>query len=128
MIHSSENLDTNMFWTIILLGQLGFGLGFLTPLKTIVVSKTIASSLQTFVSNELMDEKNVIGSVFLVHDIPSFVVLISFSSLCILLYNTNRPDTSKVYKWKESKILDRRLRIFLAVFMTIMFKNIDNAI
>ena len=118
-----------MFWTMILLGQLGFGLGFLTPLKTIVVSKTIASSLQTFFSHELMDEKNVMGSVFLVHDIPSFVVLISFSSLCLLLYNnTNRLDTSKVYKWKESKILDRRIRIFLAVFMTIMFKNIDNAV
>jgi len=117
-----------MFYALILLGQLGFGLGFLTPLKTIVVSKTIASSLQTFFSNELMDEKNVIGSVFLVHDIPSFVVLVSFSSLCILLYNTNGPDTSKMYKWKESKILDRRIRIFLAVFMTIMFKNIDNAV
>jgi hypothetical protein len=117
-----------MFYALILLGQLGLGLGFLTPLKTIVVSKTIASSLQTFLSNELMDEKNMMGSVFLVHDIPSFVVLVSFSSLCILLYNTNGQDTSKVYKWKESKILDRRIRIFLVVFMTVMFKNIDNAV
>ena len=117
-----------MFYALILLGQLGLGLGFLTPLKTIVVSKTIASSLQTFFSHELMDEKNMMGSVFLVHDIPSFVVLVSFSSLCILLYNTNRTDTSKVYKWKESKILDRRIRIFLVVFMTVMFKNIDNAV
>jgi hypothetical protein len=120
-----------MFYVLILLGQLGVGLGFLTPLKTIVVSKTIASSLQTFVSNELMDEKNMMGSVFWIHDISSFdsfVVFATLSSLYMFVYHTNRPDTSKVYKWKESKILDRRIRIFLVVFMTVMFKNIDNAI
>jgi len=132
MIHFSENPDFNMFFAFILLGQLGLGLGFLTPLKTIVVSKTVAASLQKFVSNELMDEKNVMGSVFWVHDVPSFdsfVVFVSLSSLCMLVYHTNRPDTAtKVYKWKESKILDRRIRIFLLVFITAMFRNIDNAI
>ena len=131
MIHFSENPDFNMFFAFILLGQLGLGLGFLTPLKTIVVSKTVVASLQKFVSNELMDERDVMGSVFLVHDVSSFdsfVVLASLSSLCMYLYHINHKDSTKVYKWKESKILDRRIRIFLLVFITAMFRNIDNAI
>jgi hypothetical protein len=115
------------FSRILCLGHIGLVIGF-TPLKTLLTSRAVLSSIQKFVSTELIDEDNVFSSALLVHDISSFdswALLVSLSSLCVFFYHTHK---NNLYKWEDAYIIDRKVRLFLLVFLAIMFKNVPHAI
>ena len=116
-----------MFFSFILLGLFPLVIGF-TPLKTLLTVRGIATSIPHALSQELVSANSLIGYVAQIHDVPSFdAFLLSFSIsyFILFLYSKNYPT---IYKWDGYYIINRHVRIFVLVFMTIMTKTLDSAI
>ena len=107
-----------------------------TPLQRIVAMRGFFGGLKRSISREFTDENNLIGTVSQVHTISQIPhiqpwVIISWFTFVAWAYCTKNEiseDLKSELRWASFYEYEKKARLMVIIFVSVMTKNIDNAI
>ena len=118
-----------------LLSGLLYGVAFLgngpSSLRDIVAFRGFFTGIRRSVSKELLDETNLVGAISNIHvanGIQNCLFTGTFALAAWFALNRDIDKGDDLRKWDAFSYMERRANILFLVFLTIMTKNIENAI
>jgi hypothetical protein len=104
-----------------------------TPLQRIVAARGFFGGLRRSISREFTDETNLIGAVSQFQSVSTlhpFILTTWIAILALAYINKNESEEldADFSKWLWFYDYERKARLIVVIFASVMTKNIDNAI
>lgn len=103
----------------------------LNSIRTVVSVEMMNVSFRQKIMNEVLNEGQIIQHTPLHHTIDYFYIGLFFTTLYVALTDIPQIETTKE-KFKKkiyiSKEIERNIEIFFIILMTLMTRNIENAL
>lgn len=108
---------------------------FLSPLQNILSTRAFIYAIQRRIFYEFLDTNNIVGALEQFqenHHIDPWILGSFTISSAWFIYRGIDPrydiNDAKIIKWSDYTVIEKRVNLFILVFMLIMTKNIENVI